>query len=64
MKENKVTDVEKVDPKEQKNKPTLDKGNYLIEVLVNGQVIKKIAVSNAAINITKLADGGMVIDLK
>lgn len=54
--------VKKTDEKE--NKPTLEKGNYLVEVVENGEVIKKIAVANAEINIIRLAEGGMVIDLK
>ena len=46
------------------NKPTLEKGNYIIEVISEGQIIKKIAVANSEINIAKLADGGLVVDLK
>ena len=48
----------------EENKPTLEKGNYIIEVMESGQVIKKVAVANAEVNITKLAEGGMAIDLK
>jgi len=59
MEENKVIDVEPVE----EPKPTLDKGNYIIEVISDGNIIKKLAVANSAINITKLADGGLTIDL-
>lgn len=48
----------------QENKPTLDQGNYIIEVVSQGQVIKKVAVANSEINITKLSNGGLAIDLK
>lgn len=49
----------------QKNeqKPTLEKGNYLIEVLDGGKTVKKIAVIDAEINILQLAKRGMAIDL-
>lgn len=46
------------------DKPTLEQGNYVIEVISEGQVIKKLAVANSEINITKLANGGMTVDLK
>ncbi|CAM2948488.1 hypothetical protein HAHI6034_05805 [Hathewaya histolytica] len=48
----------------QENKPTLDIGNYIIEVISEGQVLKKIAVANSEINITKLSGGGLAVDLK
>ncbi|WP_338630675.1 hypothetical protein [Clostridium baratii] len=44
-------------------KPTIEKGNYIIEVMSGDKVIKKIAVANAEINITKLVDGGLTVDL-
>jgi len=44
--------------------PTLEKGNYIIEIKSNGEVIKKMAVANSEINIQKLADGGLTVDLK
>lgn len=44
-------------------KPTIEKGNYVIEVISEGKVIKKIAVANAEINIIKLVDGGLAVDL-
>lgn len=59
MEENKVIDVEPIE-----EKPTLDEGNYIIEVISNGNIIKKIAIANSAINITKLADGGLTVDLQ
>jgi len=60
MEENKVIDVEPIE----ESKPTLDTGNYIIEVISDGNIIKKLAATNSAINITKLADGGLTIDLK
>ena len=61
MEENKIIDVEEI--KEDKS-PTLELGNYIIEIKTKDEVIKKIAVANAEINIIKLADGGLTIDLK
>lgn len=58
--EDKIIDVETTEV----TKPTIDLGNYIVEIISEGQVIKKIAVANAEINITKLADGGLTIDLK
>lgn len=58
----KVVDVVTTPVVEEK-KPTIQKGNYIIEVLSEGKVIKKLAVANAEINITKLVDGGLTVDL-
>jgi len=44
--------------------PTVPKGNYIIQIISEGQEIKRIAVAGAEINITKLAEGGLAIDLK
>jgi len=60
MEENKVIDVEPIE----EQKPTLEEGNYIIEVISNNNIIKKIAVANSSINITKLANGGLTVDLK
>lgn len=49
---------------EEKLNPTLEKGNYIVEVVSNGEVIKKIAVANSEIYIKKLATGGLTVDLK
>lgn len=54
------TEVEEI----KEDKPTLEKGNYVVEVISEGKVIKKLAVANSEINITKLAEGGMTVDLK
>jgi hypothetical protein len=61
MEENKVVEVEEI---KEEVKPTLEVGNYIIEVKSEGEVIKKIAVANSEINITQLAPGGLTIDLK
>ena len=64
MEENKVIDVNEVkEIKEEVNKPTLNKGNYIIEIISKGQLIKKVLVSNAEINITRLAEGGITAEL-
>ena len=47
----------------EENKPTLEVGNYIIEVKSNGQVIKKFVAANAEINIQRLAEGGLTVDL-
>ncbi|MDM8312827.1 hypothetical protein KQH81_10870 [Clostridium cadaveris] len=57
-----IIDVESTPVEE--NKPVLEKGNYIIEVISNGEVIKKFVAANAEINISKLADGGLTVDLK
>lgn len=58
-----IIEVEPVEV-EEVAKPTLGLGNYIVEVISEGQVIKKLAVANSEINITKLANGGMTVDLK
>ncbi|MGL4742269.1 MAG: hypothetical protein ACRC41_15990 [Sarcina sp.] len=58
-----VIDVESV-PVVEENKPTLAQGNYVIEIISNGKVLKKLAVAQSEINITKLEAGGLVVDLK
>ncbi|GAA0684892.1 hypothetical protein [Clostridium cadaveris] len=57
-----IIDVESTPVEE--NKPVLEKGNYIIEVISNGEVIKKFVVANSEVNISKLADGGLTVDLK
>lgn len=52
------------DKVQEKVDPTLETGNYIIEVVSNGEVIKKIAVANSEIYIKKLATGGLTVDLK
>lgn len=57
-------EVEELEEVEEKQGSTLEKGNYIIEVISEENVIRKMAVANAEINITQLADGGMTVDLK
>lgn len=57
-----IIDVEAT-PVAEENKPTLEVGNYIIEVISNGQVIKKFVAANAEINIQRLAEGGLTVDL-
>lgn len=56
----KVVEVENY---ENVNAPTLEKGNYIIEIEDENGLIKKVAVANASINITRLKDGGLTVDL-
>lgn len=58
-----IIDVEATPVEQEENKPTLDTGNYIIEVVSEGQVIKKFVAANAEINIRRLAEGGLTIDL-
>ncbi|MDM8313642.1 hypothetical protein HF846_17345 [Clostridium cadaveris] len=60
-KKKEIIDVEATPVEE--NKPTLEVGNYIIEVKSNGQVIKKFVAANAEINIQRLAEGGLTVDL-
>ncbi|EHR1328794.1 TPA: hypothetical protein ACF2DS_002365 [Clostridium perfringens] len=61
----KVVDVKYAEVKEQQEvKPTFETGNYVVSVVANGEIIKKIAIAGAEIYVTKLADGGLTVDLK
>jgi DNA polymerase sigma len=46
-----------------KNKPTLEQGNYIIEVVSNNQLIRKLVVVNSEINIVRFNDGGLAMDI-
>lgn len=66
-KENKenIVDVNYAEVKEQEEvKPTFEKGNYVVTVVAQGEILKKIAVAGAEVYVTKLADGGLTVDLK
>jgi hypothetical protein len=63
MENEKIIDIDSTQIVEE-SKPTIDKGNYIIEVISDGNIIKKIAVANSSISIIKLADGGLTVDLK
>ncbi|MDU1315331.1 MAG: hypothetical protein E6940_14975 [Clostridium septicum] len=63
MKNEKIIEKDSINGVEE-SKPTIGKGNYIIEVISDGNIIKKIAVANSSINIIKLADGGLTVDLK
>lgn len=62
MEDEKIIDVDATQVVEE-NKPSLDEGNYIIEVISEGNVIKKVLVANSSINITKLKEGGLTVDL-
>lgn len=63
-KENVVdVDYKEVDKKEEV-KPTFSAGNYVVTVVSKGEILKKMAVAGAEIYITRLADGGLTVDLK
>ncbi|EHK2305534.1 hypothetical protein KCK38_001378 [Clostridium perfringens] len=60
-----VVDVNYTEVKEKEEvKPTFEEGNYVITVVSNGEILKKIAVAGAEVYVTKLADGGLTVDLK
>ncbi|WP_432291559.1 hypothetical protein [Clostridium baratii] len=64
LRNKKIVDVNYKDIQEQQEvKPTCEKGNYVISVVANGEIIKKIAVAGAEIYVNKLADGGLTVDL-
>lgn len=64
VKEN-VVDVNYTEVKEQEEvKPTFEKGNYVVTIVAQGEILKKIAVAGAEVYVTKLADGGLTVDLK
>ena len=63
-KENRAVDANyKEVPEKQDPKATHEKGNYVISVVADGKVIKKIAVAGAEIYVNKLANGGLTVDL-
>ncbi|HHD2713923.1 hypothetical protein QTI00_07720 [Clostridium perfringens] len=66
-KENKgtIVDVDYKDVnKKEEVKPTFTEGNYVVTVVSKGEILKKLAVAGAEIYVTKLADGGLTVDLK
>lgn len=61
----KIVDAEYTEVKEKEEvKPTFTEGNYVITVVSKGEIIKKLAVAGAEVYVTKLADGGLTVDLK
>ena len=61
----KIVDADYTEVKEKEEvKPTFTEGNYVITVVSKGEIIKKLAVAGAEIYVTKLADGGLTVDLK
>lgn len=60
-----VVDVNYTEVKEKEEvKPTFTEGNYVITVVSKGEILKKLAVAGAEVYVTKLADGGLTVDLK
>ncbi|WP_194190796.1 hypothetical protein [Clostridium chrysemydis] len=57
-------DYKEVNQDQQEPKPTFEEGNYIIQVVSKGEIIKKLAVAGGEIYIQKLADGGLTVDLK
>lgn len=57
-------DYKEVNKDQQEPKPTFEEGNYLIQVVSKGEIIKKLAVAGGEIYVQKLADGGLTVDLK
>lgn len=61
----KIVDADYTEVKEKEDvKPTFTEGNYVITVVSKGEIIKKLAVAGAEVYVTKLADGGLTVDLK
>lgn len=60
----KVVDVDYKEVNKQEVKPTFEEGNYVITVVSKGEILKKVAVAGAEVYVTKLADGGLTVDLK
>lgn len=65
QKNKKIVDVDYKEVKEKDEvKPTFEEGNYVITVVSNGEILKKLAVAGAEVYVTKLAEGGLTVDLK
>lgn len=60
----KVVDVDYKGVNKQEVKPTFEEGNYVITVVSKGEILKKIAIAGAEVYVTKLAEGGLTVDLK
>lgn len=60
-----IVDVDYTEVNKQEDvKPTFEEGNYVITVVSKGEILKKLAVAEAEVYVTKLADGGLTVDLK
>ena len=44
--------------------PSIDKSNYLIQVMANGQVIKEVIALNATLNIVAIGERSLAADIK
>ncbi|ELC8449573.1 hypothetical protein ACSXBY_04530 [Clostridium perfringens] len=65
QKNKKIVDADYKEVKEKDEvKPTFEEGNYVITVVSNGEILKKLAVAGAEVYVTKLAEGGLTVDLK
>lgn len=59
-----IVDANYTEVKEKEEvKPTFTEGNYVITVASKGKILKKIAVAGAEVYVTKLAEGGLTVDL-
>ncbi|UBK39507.1 hypothetical protein KLF44_16335 (plasmid) [Clostridium perfringens] len=59
-----IVDADYTEVKEKEEvKPTFIEGNYVITVASKGKILKKIAVAGAEVYVTKLAEGGLTVDL-
>ncbi|ELC8387342.1 hypothetical protein QYB55_002545 [Clostridium perfringens] len=60
-----IVDVDYTEVNKQEDvKPTFEEGNYVITLVSKGEILKKLAVAGAEVYVTKLADGGLTVDLK
>lgn len=62
---NKIIDVEENEVEAVKEASSLlEKGNYLIEVMNEGEVLRKMVAVGSEIKISRMQDSGITIDLK
>ena len=65
MENNKVLEVKEDEvEKVEEAGSSLEKGNYLIEVMHEGEVLRKMVVVGSEIKLSKMEDNGITIDLK
>lgn len=60
------TDIKAEEPKEVKSNinPSKDKGNYIIQIMNDGEILKQIIALNSTINIIYLSDQAVAADIK
>lgn len=61
-KENEVVDVEEVKEVEEQE-GLLPQGNYVVEVITNDKVSRKFVITESTLKVSRLKDGGIIVDL-